>query len=278
MNEIYKGYIPDIIEPDQFVLGASTLARIILRPDGQWVDYLPEDESQVRATETFNCTAHATLNCYEILFEEVLGFVRNNSDRALGIMAGTRPPGNTAHKVAQAARHGGLIKEESLPFSDDIDTPEKYYSPDPLPQPILDEGKKFLTEYEVGHEWALTGGESDWKERMMEALQFSPLAAAVYAWQQEGGGVARAEDLFIRPERTQDTHLTCIVGYKKNENWVCYDSYAPYIKKLDWNFGFNQVKRFSLIVKDPKIVDQTKIGFMQKLILLINQLIQKLYG
>src|SRR3990167_3390611 len=276
------GYIPDVIEPENWILGASSLPQIILRPDGQWLDYFPKTEDQKKLTETFNCTAFSTLNCVEILFEESFGAERNYSDRFTGISAGTKPPGNTAQAVAEAVRKFGVIKEELLPFNDAIDTTEKYFSPNPLTKDLLQEGKKWLLQYGFGHEWLRSLTTSANKIKLMkQALQFSPLVFPVYAWEKTG-------EFYTNIENQQNTHLTVCAGYKENEYWIIFDSYAPYIKHLDWNFPFGTVKRFSLtylgipdkvndLVKNSSLIINSeiysvpqKVGFLKSIIDLLK--------
>lgn len=266
---IKRGFIPDIIEQDHYILGASTLPKIILRPDGQWLDFAPKPEDQKIFTETYNCTAFNTLEPVEILCKEALKEDKNFSDRFLGIVAGTFPPGNSPHKVAEALRKNGVVEEAFLPFSDDITTPEQYYSPNPPTQDLIDEANKFLKFYDFGHEWVFTFETGDEIKRMKEALQYSPLGASVYAWEQQG-------ELFIRPLGAEDTHWTCIAGYKDNEYWIALDSYAPYVKKLDWNFNFGQVKRYHIAKKNLS-AEETKIlkvSIIRKLINLLTKLIK----
>ena len=229
------GFIPPAERlPEEYVLGGlSLLPREELQPSGQWHEFLPVKEIQRNEKfDSYNCTAYATLNCYEILFKKIFGSEKNWSERFLGINAGTRPPGNDPHKVAEALRKKGSIPDEYMPFAL-ANTIEEYYAPDPPTPSMLLEGQKLLDEFEVKHEWVDGDAQS-----MMRALKFSPLGVAVYAWQQN------AEELYARGGG--DTHWTCVFGYEKDKFWLVYDSYDDSVKKLVWDFSFKYVKRYWL--------------------------------
>ena len=264
-----QNFIAPEHKPEDLVFGSvnslgKSLSGKVLREDGQWTDYLPEDESQVREVETSNCTAFGTCNAVEILLEE-LGVIANYSDRFLGIAAGTRPPGNAPNKVAQAARDNGFLDEIELPFTG-IGSINEYYSPDPLPQDLLSKALEWKSKYSFGYDWVANGFVKASPEKMMEALRYSPLGVAVFAWANEG-------EKYVRPPNTTDTHWTLIVGYKVNEYWLCLDSYSPHVKKLAWDFGFSYVMRFS-------VDDQpAELATWQKIINLLAQIVglQALY-
>lgn len=239
-QEKQYGYLEPIILPNEWTLGGiGEFGGEVLQPDGQWIDYLPVTEEQKKGIETSNCTGFATTSAVEILFER-MGIEVNYSDRALGIAAGTYPPGNTPHKVAQAVRHWGLVPEKMLPF-EDIASVAGYYSPDPLPDKILKEGKRFLSKYKFSHDWVITNLTlGDKKKKMMQALEYSPLGVSVQAWKKRNG-------LYYKDGR--DNHWTICVGYKEGEHWLIFDSYtnegSP-LKKLEWDYDFGYVKRFSI--------------------------------
>lgn len=234
----YTGYIPEPVRTrDQYVLGGFTkLPKIILQPDGQWDDFLPPDEFQKNEKfDSYNCTGFAITNALEILMKR-LGKEKNWSERGLGIAAGTFPPGNTIQKVVETVRTKGLIDDKLLPFSNWIETPEEYYSPNPLPEVLKQEGLLLVDQEEIQHEWV-----DNWRE----ALKYSPLVCAVYAWNEENG-------VYVR--NGQDSHLTCVYGYYSDNSAKIFDSYLPYRKVLSPNFGFTQMKRF--YIKEKQSVDK----------------------
>jgi len=149
------GFRPDIIEPEHYILGGKQIPEEILQKDGQWDEYLPEEELQQRnGLEVMNCVAYGTLNCIEVLMLRLFGRRVNKSERYIGVMADTQPTGNTPQRVIEIIRkEAGLIEETLLPFDETIDTWQKYYSPKPMTTRYIRKGKKWLKKYEVKHEW-----------------------------------------------------------------------------------------------------------------------------
>jgi hypothetical protein len=242
-KRLNRGYIPEtIITRDQYVLGGfSLIPKTILSPNGQWD--IPAFESQKNNfTDTWNCTAEGLTNQIEMYLLRLNNELFNFSDRALGIMAGTYPPGNSPQKVYETVRRNGLVDEKILPFSDDIDSPDKYYIPHPLPNSIKSQGKEWIGKYDFLHEWV---SEKDIKE----TLKYSPLCVAVYAWELDNG-------VYVR--KGQDTHWTTIYGTYDNGDWKCFDSYEPFIKRLDKNFGFTSIKRIYIGKKQNFIKNMFK--------------------
>src|SRR3990167_10011975 len=137
------GFLIPTFKPTDYILGAGKIPEEILQEDANWLQFLPLFEIQKKGTETYNCTAYGSTSALEILFKRKYEEEKNYSDRALGIVAGTVPPGNDPNTVAQAIRDNGLINEELLPFSDDIISVEKYYSPKPLPDNLVEAAKEF---------------------------------------------------------------------------------------------------------------------------------------
>lgn len=242
---INYGFIAPKIESDHYVLGSigQSLPKDIIRPDGQWDLWLPRAEFQRNESiDTSNCTAYATENCLEILAKVKYGLEFDWSERDLGIQAGTYPPGNDPHVVIETARKEGLINDTMLPL-EEVDTIDKYYSyPSVKKEDECSIARKLsLKRYRVGHEWVFNGDYSPDEQRykMKEALQYSPLGVAVYAWSQSG-------DKYIRPTNAPDVHWTVVYGYYDNGDWKCYDSYDNTLKRLDKDFGFTYVKRYSI--------------------------------
>jgi len=96
MRSIDRGFIPDVIYPEDYVFGSGQLRSEMLQPGGQWDEYLPSDELQKRnGLETMNCTVYGTLNCLEILLKRKYGIDENFSERYVGIAAGTTTAGNS---------------------------------------------------------------------------------------------------------------------------------------------------------------------------------------
>lgn len=267
MNEETKqlnlGYIEDKIYPLDFVFGDAQVPDDILQPDGQWDAFLPVPEDQLKnGIETANCTGFATDHVLQTLMKRKFGGEYDFSDRYTGITAGTFPPGNSPMTVIEKIRkESGVINESLLPFSPDFQTVDDYYKPNPMLATLIAQGKDWLSQYRVRHDWVLDG-----QDAMMEALKHSPLGAAVYAWELGPDG------LYIRPPGAGDIHWVEIHGFVEDVYWKVFDQYSPYEKRLEWNFGFTRVKRYyveQIALPAPEIVEP-HLTWWQKLMRKLN--------
>jgi hypothetical protein len=245
-----QGFIYPTFEEDHYELGGLDLyTKPVLNPSLDWLPQIPYGERQKKTIDTNSCTEFGFLNQLETLETFKYGESSNWSERFLAIGAENQPLGNDPHKVMEWARHNGLVKEESLPFTEDIKTWSEYMQPDPLPRYLTDEAKEWLPRYEFKHEWL-------WKkqiplhekqERILDALQYSPIAVSVN-WVKRG-------DTYYKPTGARDVHWTVIAKGEKAQPWKIYDSYIDddFIKTLDWDFDFGVAKLITL-EKKPEIV------------------------
>lgn len=245
IKEQNHGFIaPENITEDHYVLGSSPLPQEVLQADGQWLTFIPGLEVQNRnGLETMNCSNYGTLNGIETL--QIRKWPNepkpDYAERFTGVLTGTTHTGNDPHKVAELIRTEiGLIPETDLPFDDTIVEWDEYYSPKPMTEPLLQEGRLWLRKYLFGHEWVYTYGTpvSEKHDKILQALTYSPVAASVYAWAQNDN------DLYYKAG--PDNHWILIVGYVKDKYWVIFDQYDTCIKKLVWEFDFGFAKRYSL--------------------------------
>ena len=234
------GFIPPTITEDNYIFGAGQVPEEVLQENMDWLAFIPLNERQKKGIETYNCTAFHTNNPLEILHKRKFGTEINLSDRALGILAGTQPPGNDPHTVAEALRKNGLPLEQSLPFDETIDTIEKYYSPNPLSSELKAECDKFLENYDFKHEWVFKGDDVAKHDKLRATLKFSPLGVSVNAWQDKDG-------VYYKEKGEQDNHWTTLYGWDENlKLWKVVDSYEPYLKYLAADYDFGYAKRYWL--------------------------------
>lgn len=234
-----RGFVADNITPDQYVFGSEQLGGEVLQEDGQWDDYLPEKEIQRKnRVETMSCVSFGTLNCLETLFKRVYGTDNNYSDRFLAVVSETTKRGNSPHKVGEALRRFGSVKEEVLPFSDDIKSWDDYHSG--ITDGILKKGGEWLDDYNFGHDWVFTRGSLEYKQKMIKAgLRYSPIGVSVYAWKQKGG-------YYYKNDTDRDNHWCTVYGYEDGKYWKVYDHYDNVHKKLVWDYNFGFAKRYTI--------------------------------
>lgn len=249
------GFIEPIITDDNYILGQEKIPDDIINPSGQWKEYVPSDEIQKqRGIETANCTGYATTNAIEVLYKFLYGEEINKSDRALGIVAGTYPPGNDPHKVAEVTRKMGLVDEEDLPFDESITSVDEYYKPKPLPQNLIKKMGEWLNDVEFKHEWVFNSRKTrllNKQNRLISALKRGTVCVSVMAWSKNRKG------LYTKPRGARDTHWTLLEGYEYGKKWLVFDSYDNTHKELEWNYDFGFAKRFW--IKKKNVVDNPSV-------------------
>lgn len=237
------GFIEDEITPDQYVLGGYTkIVGVKQMPGGHgWGKYLPLDEMQKKnGVETMNCSNYGTYNALEILMFKTFGVRFDFSERYSGVLTGTTSTGNSPHKVIELIRNDiGAIDEVLLPFGPDIDTWEKYYSPNPMDPAFLKKGVEFLKKYKIKHDWVFIGGSIKQKqEAIKDGLEYSPLGISVVAWKMRENG------LYFKDEGESDNHWCVLYDFLEGEYWMILDTYDNTLKKLEWDYDFRFGKRY----------------------------------
>lgn len=248
------GFIVPNIEEKHYVMGAGNVPFQVLRKDGDWTKDLASPEYQSRdGLETCNCTGFGLAKKIREYMKESFGIDFNPSERWIGIVAHTRPPGNDPQAVYEAVREYGLISEEMLPFSDDIKTVDDYYSFKGSDEDACWRlANEWKNKYNFLHEWVfdptvqLTPEERI--RNMNVALKYSPLGVAVYAWITDERGVY----VKLGPEN----HWTNI--YKIDDFLNIFDSYDPYFKKADQVIIY--CKRIHIELRDEPLEEGTDIG------------------
>ena len=237
------GFQPDEILPDHYVLGGLGSDKIpdeIINPSRDWRDKLPSfiDIQFQNGLETMNCAIYGTENGIQIYEKTKYGDDQDYSERFVGIGAETAPAGNSPHKVCEWIRHNGLIKGELLPFSKDINTWREYYSPKPLTQTLLDEGKKWLIPKIFKHTWVFQGGSLAGKQAALwKALQMCAPGVSVVAWKMRNGK-------YYKNTGERDNHWVTLVYGEWGKRWIILDHYDNILKELEWNYDFGFAKRY----------------------------------
>ena len=236
-----KGLLKE--EPDErdYIFGAIK-KRKVLREDGQWTAFLPKGELQKNPLETMSCTSQSILNCVEIINKIQYNEDKNYSDRFLAKCSNTTKRGNSVRKVLETLRkYYGTVGEKQWSGAN-FKSWENYYKA--IQKDILDMGQLWIKRYNLEYESV-----KDNKSELTDALKYSPLCAAGFAWYNKNG---------LYQSYGRANHYFVIVGYKQNEYWLAFDSYSPFLKKLDWNYKFSYVKTLFL--------EKNKIGYNQEVI------------
>lgn len=238
-----KGFIEPVIEADHYIAGTSSLPCVVIQPDRNWTPYLVKNENQIGSFgDTFNCSAFGSLDALEVLMKKKFGVEYNWSDRALGLFAGTYPPGNDVHVVCETIRKHGLVEDAVLPFDSSCTTIDKYYSPKPVPRDLIDKASKFIEDFSYGHEWLYKDPGTPLATKqalLLENLQYGPLSVSVVGWRYRN-------NMYYKLPGEADNHWVALINVVEGQYWEVFDSTDSYIKRLEWNYDFGYSKRHSI--------------------------------
>lgn len=233
---------PEIKEQD-FRFGSDQVVGTVLREDGDWTDFCPPPELQRKnGVESSACFVEAQQHVLAILFEEQYGEPDKNFSSRFNIQfSDPTPQGGDPLKAAQSFRSYGLIPEEMLPFNESIDSWEEFCSfsgGDKVT--CLIEGQKWRSLWEPKYDIVFTKHESVETKfaKIREALKYSPLSVSVTAWYLKNG-------LYIKANH-DDNHLVTLVHVDNEGYSYVFDTYSPFMKKLDKNFNFDFGIRWTL--------------------------------
>lgn len=245
---VSQNFIPPVITPDQYMLGAGQLPIPNIMPYGHgWGDFLPLGETQSKnGIDPQSCPAGGTLNAIEALGQKkfnqkVVSFQNNLSERYLSIVMGMNGNGGSPHVAAESIRNfAGCIPEVFLPFDETINSLTKYFSPNPITYALFKYGYSWKNKYDFKHQWLFYGTEElAYKQTAIKrALLGSPVGVSGYAWSLHSDGKYYHDG--------PDIHWFIVFDYVEGEYWLAYDTYAPYVKKLDWNYNFGYAKGYTL--------------------------------
>jgi len=253
----------EIKRKDYLLGGKVSLKQVILSKDGQWDKWLPPKEVQNFPIETDACVTFAILNAVEILLRYEFGNTENLSDRFLAYISGTTKHGNNPQNVAEALRTKGDVKEKFWTYTKSLKTWEEVY--EAPPRTLYSQALDFIKVYKFGHEWLLAT-----PPFMKQALQYSPLTVAGWAWDRNSQG------FYFSPKGKRPEHYFVVYGYVDGEYWKVFDSYDNSLKKLVWDFHFTMVKRFTL---HSKVIEMRLIKAIilltKKVVILLKELMKE---
>lgn len=228
------GYIHTEPKLGDYVHGDGKLGTVPLVPGGQWDSFLPETHQQdENGFEPFDCVTEATINATETLELQEYGTNTKWARRALAKASGTdKYHGNDPQTVSETLRTQGCVTEADYSFkAPDFNT---FYQALTRSLTILAIGR--FAEFAYGHSWVNANPDD-----MMAALEYSPLTAAGDAWTLDP-----VSGYYKHNPGSSANHDFMVYGYEKNNYWKVRDSYAPFEKKLAWDYQFTGVKRHTL--------------------------------
>jgi len=244
-----KPKIKRFYKPD-WKSGHKKLGANVIMPDGQWIDAIDAIplEVQNQYCETMHCWIWNSISIVVDMIFVQFGVIKNYSERFSGVMGGATPNGGSPQSGCETIRKDGLLPQEYLPWTPDLNTFWKFSSPRPMLSALIQKALNWKRQYEFKHAWVVypslfgrskVAGGGNMQETMKQALTRSPLGVAVYAWLTDSNGLC-----YTSPGNFN--HWTKIVGYVDGQYWIVKDSYTNCWRKLRWDYYFLYVKEYEI--------------------------------
>jgi len=271
-----------VIEPirptDWKAEGVSGVTKVVLKGDGQYDLYLPDEERQAqklfdsRACVTFSATdlletifnlklATNALSPAQIAFLKNEGYVDpftgkvNFSDRFTAKLSGTTPDGNNFAAVGDSIRKDGLLPEKEWPWPVEIvedPTAEGYQKNwniyyKEIPQALKDKAKRFLQHFQINYEWTfIQGSGGNVVTAIKQALPNGPVQIGVQIcapWSSNEGEPP------IQACGCTPHHAIEVYGENEVQAHKVFDSYKSFRKLLASDYCIPYA--FQYFVTDP---------------------------
>jgi len=266
------GFVPPKIikrgDKKDWLMGDNNLSAEVLQENGQWDDFLPVYEAQSNQYfDTMHCFVYGTLNCLETLLKRKYGYEDNYSERFTGVRSGASTNGGSPHNASESIRKDGVIPQKDLDFTSDIRTWWQFSSPRPMTVSLLAKGQEWLKTHSYSHDWVsnpvsfLNRWNKNYRssviDGMKEALKYSPLGVSVNAWKKRKNIVNGQEmELYYKNVGDVDNHWLECFGGVEPLYWNVYDHYDQTFKKLEWNYPFGYIKRYTVADLEVNLTPQ----------------------
>lgn len=248
MSDVHSGLRLKPAEDDHWQMGGGKATERFggdLNPSGDWTASLPQNEAQSRGSfDTEGCVLFGTLKAY-IMLAIYLAFPdlpKDASERYFGVWAGTNQYGTDPHFSAEQLRTVcGLIPQDVMPWTDDIDTFDEYYNKS-MGQALLPLGSKLFDTYTFGNEWVFPYGSTLTPQQKQTALQAALKRGTVCV--SISGDYRYNDGALTKNVGESDSHW--VILYKHDGHGHIHDQYAPFLKTLDQNYDHNAAKVYFL--------------------------------
>lgn len=254
---------PDL-KPQDFRFGGNIK---IIRENGDWRDYIPNPEDQLKyGIESSACFIEAQQHTIASIQEEEFGIPdQNYSSRFNMTFTDADEYGGSPISAAQSFRHDGIIPDSMLPFSEEITSWQDFNSfKGGNKNACIAAGKQFLKRWNLY--WYIVFERFESKEakltKLRLALKESPVPMSVPGWYERDG-------IYFRPDGVRDNHLVECVHVDQEGYMYVFDTYEPYLKKLDKDINPEFAMKWTI----NKIKTETvELGVLAKLFALLKSL------
>lgn len=210
----------------------------VLQPSGRWGLYLPRKEYQYFAWgDTMACVTYSLMNCIETVLNRKYNEQWDFSDRFTAKMSGTTRQGNTMSRVINSMSiNDGFV---SFPFwrNEAVNFDEFYKEVTPE---VKELAKKNLESLNISVQFI----QGITKESIKEALTYSPLWVAIYAYGPKVDGV------YQNVVGMNSNHCVMLYGIDADGNYQIYDHYNG--------------AEYRLLASDYRIVAAAKVAVTKK--------------
>ncbi len=260
----------------EYKLGA-VLTDLALIPESERTMYTPDGVNQFNnLMDTNGCASRAPLNILETKLnyfsvngmEPIIlqwfkdnGYLVNNKfvlcDAFIEILSGTTKEGNSLKSPVDTIYRYGVIPAHLIPLEDNM-TWEQYMDRSRITQVHLDLGKEFLKRIGLAYEQVQN---SEFHMHLSNDL----LDVATHGWSAPVNGI-------YPPTNDPFNHATALV----NNRIDALDNYDPYDKKLDYNYKFFDWGYTFSITRQTPNPEQEVISLYQRLLKVLQQILDKL--
>lgn len=271
--EIKSNFKYPVITGRHYRFGSNIFDSKILREDGDWRDYLPQEEEQYKnGVESSACYIEGQQHGIATILEERFNIINSNfSSRFNSILSDGTESGGDPLKGAESITKDGLIDELELPFSNEINTWDKFHSFYGSDENRCRElGKEFLNKWKLNYDivFDLNDDVATKYSKLREALKRSPVPMSVYGW------VKNENDVYVKPHGRYDNHLVLCVYLDDNNCPYVWDTYSPFLKKLEPMYNSDFAMRWW--VEKKEVSDSVvKKNWLSKLIEIIINFLDK---